>query len=186
MQKVEALHQLIGKLGKGKPFPGIAAQTLLYRILGHHVVYRNVLAYIANEIQKGNALHPVVVVHHFGPVGQRTAEIEKTTQLLFDALLIVPQGGLIEQIALGIFHRRVANHPGSPTYQHNGLVTGYLKMLQHHHAHQVSDVQRIGRRVDAHIGRRHFFFQHLFRSGHDVVNHPAPLEFLNKVHSIYP
>ena len=54
-------------------------------------------------------------------------------------------------------------------------------MLEDHYAHQVADMQRVGRGVDAQVGRRHLFFELFLRAGHDRVDHAAPFEFFDEI-----
>ena len=57
-----------------------------------------------------------------------------------------------------------------------------LQVLQHHHAHEVTDMQRVGRRVDAHIRGSHLLVELFLRAGHHVVNHASPFQFFNEIH----
>ena len=56
-----------------------------------------------------------------------------------------------------------------------------LEMTQHHHTAKVSDVQRIGRRVDAEICCHLLFLQQFVGAWHHLVNHATPCEFFNKI-----
>ncbi len=141
VQEVIALQQLVGELGEGHPFTGLAAQSLLHRVFRHHVVDGEVLADVADEVEKGVVFHPVVVVHQDGPVGDVALEIEEPGQLLLDGLLVVAQRSLVEQVALGGLHGGVTDHAGGTAYQGDGRVPGALQVLQHHHPHQVTDMQ---------------------------------------------
>ena len=60
-------------------------------------------------------------------------------------------------------------------------VAAHLEMFENHHSHQMSDMQRVGRGVDAQIGRRHLFFELFLCAGHDRVDHAAPFQFLDEV-----
>jgi len=61
-------------------------------------------------------------------------------------------------------------------------VTAALEVLEYHHAHKVADVQRVGRGVDADVGRAHAFCQIFFGAGGQVVDHAAPAQFFNEIH----
>ena len=91
-------------------------------------------------------------------VGSIGVKVQELAQLLLDALLIVAQSRFVEQIALLRLARRVTDHTRSATDQRQRLVAATLEMTQNHHTAQVSDVQRIGCRVDTQISRYHFSF----------------------------
>ena len=56
-----------------------------------------------------------------------------------------------------------------------------LQVLQHHDAHEVADMERVGSRVDTHVCRCHFFVELFFCAGHHIVDHPAPFEFFYEI-----
>ena len=60
-------------------------------------------------------------------------------------------------------------------------MAAHLEVLEDHHAHQVADMQRVGRGVDAQVSRRLFFFELFLCSGHDRVDHAAPFEFFDEI-----
>ena len=43
-------------------------------------------------------------------------------------------------------------------------------------------MQRVGRRVDAHIRGSHLLVELFLRAGHHVVNHASPFQFFNEIH----
>ena len=139
------------------------------------------LADVADEIQETVVLHPIVVVDQFGAVRRIRVKIQKTAQLRFEAGYIVGEGLLIEQVALLGLHRRVPDHTGRTAHQRDGLMSAILEMLEYHNAHHMTDVQGVGRRVDAHVRRLRPFHQFLLRPGHDVLNHTPPFELFNKI-----
>ena len=63
VHEIETLHQLVGEFGE-RHAVALAVETLLDRILGHHVVDRDQLADVADEVEEADPLHPVVVVDH--------------------------------------------------------------------------------------------------------------------------
>ena len=95
--------------------------------------------------------------------------------------LIAAQRLLVEQVALLRLAAGVADHAGGAANQGDGAVAAELKMFENHHPDQVPDMQRVGRRVDAQVGRGHLFVELLFRAGHDGVDHAAPGEFFDKI-----
>ena len=160
---------------------GIGGEALLDRVLGHHVVHGDVLANVANEVQEREVLHPVVVVHEDSVVGRIAVKVEELGELLAYALLVVAQGGLVDEFALLRLHRGVANHARGAAHQSDGTVTCALQVLEHHDAHPLPDVERVGSGVDAHIGRSHFLVELFFSTWHDVSNHASPSKFFYKI-----
>jgi hypothetical protein len=63
---------------------------------------------------------------------------------------------------------------------------GILKMNQCHNLDEVSNMQRVGSGVKANIASRHSLLQQILCAWHDVMHHPAPTQFFNKIllHSI--
>ena len=94
------------------------------------------------------------------------------------------QGGLVQQIPLLRLAAGVANHARGAAHQRYGTVAAPLEVFENHNTHQVSYMERIGRRVDTQIGSGHLFVQLLFGSGHHVVNHASPLKFFYKIHRL--
>ena len=92
---VVALQQLVGELCERHSLAALAVETLLYRVLCHHVVDGNQLAHLACEIKEGVVLHPVVVVYQFCCV-LALAKVQETLQLGLDACLVVAQSLLIQ------------------------------------------------------------------------------------------
>ena len=127
MQEVVGLHELVGEFGERHPF-AFAVEAFLYRIFGHHVVHGNQLADVADEIQEGDSLHPVVVVHQHRRVGSVRFEIEQLGELFLDRLLVVAEGLFIEQVALLRFAAGVADHARRAAHQSDG---GYGDTLVH-------------------------------------------------------
>ena len=62
-------------------------------------------------------------------------------ELGLDALLVVAQSVLVEEVALLGFHGRVAYHARSSADKGDGAVAGVLEVLEHHDADQVADMQ---------------------------------------------
>ena len=182
IHKIVALQKLVGKLGERHPHIRIGTQAFLYRILRHHVIDRDMLADVANKIQKCIVLHPVVIVHELGRIRSVGIEIEEFGQLFLDTFLIVPERFLVEQVSLGRFHRGIADHPRRTTHQRNRTMSRALEMPKHHYTDQMPDMQRIGCRVYSYIRGRHPLPQTLFRSGHHVMHHTPPFQFFNKIH----
>ena len=139
MHEIVALQQLVAELGVADAFGALlgcgsgvgfgGANTALYRVLGHHVVYGEVLAYLAQKLQKAKVFEPVVVVHDQRPGGSG-GEVQKLLQLCPNAVLVAAQGGFVEQVALGRFAAGVANHAGGAAYQGHRAVPGPLQVYE--------------------------------------------------------
>ena len=178
---VVALEQLIGELGEGHTLRELAIEAFLHGVFRHHVVDRDQFAHVAGEIEEGIILHPIVVVDQFRRVGCIGMEVEETLQLALDALLVVAEGGFVEQVTLCRLAAGVANHTRCAADEGDRLMPTALQMAQHHDAAQVPDMEAVRRRVYAHIRGGYFFHQLFFRAGHDVLEHAAPTQFFYKI-----
>ncbi len=181
VKEIVALEELIGELGEGKAVARRAVEPLLHALLGHHVVDGDVFSHLADEIKEREVLHPVVVVDHFGLVGCRPFEVEELGYLLLDGLLVVVEGFGIEEIALQTLSRRVTDHARCSPDQQVRFVSAALQVAQHHNATQVPNVERVGGRVGAEVGR-HGVFQKVFLGArHDLREHTTPFQLFNKI-----
>ena len=120
-----------------------------HRVLGHHLVHREVLPHVAQEVEQAKIAEPVGIVHQQCPrVGVCTAEVEETFELTPDGRgvgtqLVLGQQGPLLGLATG-----VANEAGTSTGEDDGPVTGMLQSLQRAHLHQMPHVQAVRRRVE--------------------------------------
>ena len=183
IKEVVALQKLVGELGEGKTVASSSVQALLHAVLCHHVVDGDVFSHLACEVEESEVLHPVVVVDHFGSVGLCGFEIEETSYLLFNALLVVTQRLIVQQVALLRLTRGVANHTCGTTNKDDGLMTAALQMAQHHDTAKVSDVERVGSGVGAEVSRYHLPLQEFFCARHNLCEHASPFQFFNEVFS---
>src|SRR5690606_5009609 len=101
------------------------------------------LAHITYKLQKGKSLHPIIIIYEDSPIILATVEIQKTGKLGPYACLVVCQGSFVQQIAFVGLPGRIPDHPGGPTDQGVGLMSGQLKMSQHHYSDQMPDMKRI-------------------------------------------
>ena len=104
VEEVVALHELVGELGEGHAFTAFGGQSFFDGVLGHHVVDGDVLAYVADEVDEGVVLHPVVVVDEESGVGCVGVEVEEAFELLLDGCYVVVECLLVEEVALGTLH----------------------------------------------------------------------------------
>ena len=140
------------------------------------------LADVADEVEEREVFHPVVVVDHERGVGGVGVEVEEFGELGLDGFLVVAKRFFVEEVAFLAFHRGVADHAGCASDEGDGAMARALEVLEHHHAYEVADMEGVGRRVDAEVGRGHFFFELFFCAGHHLVNHATPGEFFDKIH----
>ena len=63
---VISLKELVAELGEGHALAGLVGKALLDGILRHHVVDGDMLADVADEIEEGISLHPLIVVDKLG------------------------------------------------------------------------------------------------------------------------
>ena len=89
IKEVVTLKQLIGKLGERQSVTSLTIQTLLHAILGHHIVYGDMLSHLTGKVEEGKILHPVIVVYQLCLVGLITIEVEEFRHLLLNCLLIM-------------------------------------------------------------------------------------------------
>ena len=132
------------------------------------------LAHLAGEVQEGEVLHPVIVVHQFGVVGRVRIEVQELGQLFLHAGNVALQGFLVQQVTLLRLAGGVANHARGTADERQRLVSATLEVAQDHHAAQMADVEGIGRRVKTDVSSHLFLGQQLFRAGHHVVEHATP------------
>ena len=174
VQEVVALQQLVSELRKGKTVAGFAVQTLLDRVLSHHIIYGDVLAYFAGKIEKSKIFHPIVVVHQLCTVGSVRVKIQELAQLFLHARHVALQGFFSKQITFCRLAGRVANHTRSTAYQRQRLMAATLEVTQYHHTAKVSYVQGVCRRVETDVCSHLFFCQQFFRTRHHIVEHATP------------
>ena len=58
-----------------------------------------------------------------------------------------------EQLPRLVAAGRVADLGGAAAHQHDGPMSGSLQVAQQHDLHEAADVQAVGRRVEADVGR---------------------------------
>ncbi len=57
-----------------------------------------------------------------------------------------------------------------------------LEMLEHHHSHEMTYMQRVSRRVNAKVSRGHLLLELLVGAGHHLVDHASPSKFFYEIH----
>ena len=138
------------------------------------------LADVAEEIEHAHGRHPVGVVDEDGGIF-RAGEVEQVAELAHDAGDVGVDGFLGEEIALGRFAARVADHAGGAAGEDDGLVSGELEPAEHDEAEEVAELEAAAGGIEADVerdgrgaGREEFF--ELVAVGH-VGDEAAPFEF---------
>ncbi len=88
----------------------------------------------------------------------------------------------VEQVSFLALSRGVANHSRSSSHECQRFVSGFLQMPEHHYSAKVSYVQAVSRGIDSHIGCNHAFVEKFIGSGHHLMQHTAPFDFVNEIH----
>ncbi len=145
---VVGLQQHVAELGVGDALP---LQASPHGIAVEHHVDREVLAHIAQELDRGQLTGPGQVVLHDRPC-RRLVELDEPLQLSTDALGPVGDGvrglhGALPAVA------GVPDHPGGPACQHDRTVSGLLESAQREQRNEVAGVQAGRGRVESRIDR---------------------------------
>lgn len=184
IEEVVSLEQLVCELCERQSVACLAIETLLYRVLSHHIVYGDVLANLTSKVEEGKVFHPVVVVDKLGLVRLVAIEVEELSHLLLNSLLVVVESIRVEQVTLLTLARRVANHAGCASNKQVRLMSATLQMTQHHDTAKMANVQRVGCRVGAQIRRHHVGIEIFLSTGHNLREHAAPAQFFNEIFAI--
>ena len=120
----------------------------------------------------------------YGP-GSKSSSLR---QLHLDALDVVAQRVVVEQVALLAAPARVADHAGGAAGQRERAVAGELEAAHEQLADEVTDVQRVGRRIEPDVQADVALGQprrECVAIG-GVVDEPAGVEFGEQIHSGSP
>ena len=101
---VVSLQQLVRELRERHADRRFAAQTFFNGFLSHHIVNGNMLTDIADKVQERIILHPVVVVYQLRSIRRVRIEIQKLSQLLLNAILVMTKRRFIEQVTFSRLH----------------------------------------------------------------------------------
>ena len=183
--EVVGLQQHVAELGVRDAV--LAVEARAHGILGDHLIDREVLADVTKELEHRDGVRPVGVVDQCRL--ERTGlEVEQLAELHLDALDVVPQRLVVEQVAFLAAPARVADHSGGAAGQRERTVTGELEAAHEQLADEVPGVQRVGRRVEpdvqADVALGQPGAERVAFGG--VVNEPAGVEFGKQIHSSAP
>ena len=174
--EVVTLHQLVGELCEAHA----AFEAILHAVLRHHVVDRDVLSNVSDEVEEPKILEPVVIVDHARRIV--SFEVQKLLQLRALTGQIVIQYAEVEELALRGLPAGIAHHACGATHECDGRVPSALPMNEQHDGDEVSDVEAVGCRIKAHIGLDTFLFHQFLGAGHDVMQQPSPFQFFDQRH----
>ncbi len=107
------------------------------RLLGEHVVDRDVLADVAQEVEHAQRLGPVAVVHE-ARLARPRLEVEERRELCLDRLRVAAERLAVEQVALLAATARVADHPRGPARERDREVAGELEAAQEQQRDEVA------------------------------------------------
>ena len=133
---VVGLQQHVAELGVGD---AVTFETSPHRVAVEHDVHREVLADVAEELDRRQLPGPRQVVLDDG-AGRRVVELDEAFQLAPDPVGPVGDGvGGVQGAFAGL--ARVADHPGGAAGEHDRPVSGLLKAPQRQQRHQMAGVQ---------------------------------------------
>ena len=150
------------------------------RLLGHHMVDREMLAGIAQETDEAHLAEPVAVVQHARRV--RAPEVEKARDHRADPVDVVLDLRFGQQRALLRFPARIADHAGRAAHHRDHAMAGELEPAERgEQRQQASDVQAVGGRDKAGVQGELALGQNLAQVGlGELPDDPAGLEILEK------
>ena len=140
---VVGLQEHVAELGEGDAVLGVDA--LLDALPGQHLVHRDVLADVAEELEHRDGLRPLPVVdERTRSVGAPGVEVDDPSELFLDPRDVVVQRVLVEQVAFVGPTGGVPDHARGATGECDGPVTGVLEPPQHDQPDEVADVEAVG------------------------------------------
>ena len=138
VHEVVRLQQHVRELGVADA--GLALEAAADGVLRRHVVDRQVLADVAQELEIPEASHPVGVVRHARP-GGGVIEREQPAELGADPRDVRGERGVVEQVALVRLARGIADHARRAADDDDRPVPRELEALEQDRRHEVADVE---------------------------------------------
>ena len=151
-----------------------------HRVFRQHVVDREMLADVAQEVHHRDHGQPVGVVDDARRVAAHL-EVEELRQLRLDLFQIRCDALLALQLAFLALAARVADQASAAARQHNRVVSEALQPRQSHQRQQVPDLQAVGGGIEADVGRHFAAGQDLGQPFGAVIYQAAPLKFVENV-----
>jgi hypothetical protein len=122
-----------------------------HRLLPQHQAEGEVLARVAEEVHQVQAAEPVGVVPEPRRVG--ALEGQEALQLLHERLRVPVDLLQRHDRPLGALAARIAHHARTAPHQGDRGMTQPLQPRHGHDRHQAADMQRVGRGIEADVGR---------------------------------
>ena len=107
----------------------LARDAAAHRLLGEHVVDRDVLADVAQELDHADRLGPVAVVDQPCLAGPGL-EVEEGRELRLDGTRVAVERVAVEEVALLAAPAGIADHARGPARQRDRQMTGELEAAQ--------------------------------------------------------
>ena len=85
-------------------------------------------SHLTSKVEESEILHPVIVVHHLCSIGFLAVKVEELSHLLFDTLLIVAEGLVVEEVTLLTLSRGVTNHTRCSSHEDDRLMSTALEV----------------------------------------------------------
>ena len=175
-EEVHGLEDLVAELGEGDA----GFKPRAHDFLRKHVVHGEVLPVVAEEVDEGHLPEPVVVVED--DALPRVLEVEEALQLGADARRVRLEGLLPLEVPLLALPGRVADHAGRAPDEGDDPVAGPLEAHEERDHHEVPQVHRGGRGVEAAVdglgGGEKLPYLPLVA---ELLDQPAPPKFVDNV-----
>ncbi len=148
LQVVQALEHLVAELGVADP---ACLEAGAHRLLGEHPVHAEVLADVAQEVDRRQRLGPIEVVRQHGRVV--TLEADEPLDLPTDALHPAGDHIALVQHAFRAAAARVADEPGRATHQADRPVACQLEPSHRDELHEVAELEARRGGIEAAVAR---------------------------------
>ena len=148
--KIVGLKELVTELGVADT--ALAFHAGLDRVLGKHDVEGEKFSDVAQEIEEAERGGPISVIHEAGGVAGGV-EIQEAGELAANGGDVMGELRGREEIAFGGFTGGIADHAGGTAGEGDGVVAGELEAAQEELRHEVADVERTARGIEAAIDR---------------------------------
>ena len=136
-EEVVGLQQHVAELGVRDAVVG-TLEAGLDRLLAHHLVDGEVLADVAQVLERGQRTEPVDVVEQQAPF---LGQVEELPELGADALDVGGDGVQGEELTLILFAAWVADHARAAAGQGDGAVATCLEPAQRAELEEVANVE---------------------------------------------
>ena len=173
MEEVVGLQQHVAELREGDAVLA-ALQPGAHRLLPDHLVDREVLAHVAQEVGQRVGAEPAGVVEQQPmPIG----EVDEPLELAPDGLAVGLEPLRVRECPLVLLAARVADQARSPAHQGDRTVPGLLDAPHRAQLEEAAHVEAVGGRVEARVERQGVVVEQLGKLGvGHLVDQAPPLE----------